>query len=132
MGALDALVRIFGETGRDDAVERGWRERLHRRHTRRLVLENRAKEARARFALERRPARQHLEQQRAEREDVCARVGLEPFDLLGRHVLKRAEDGALRRHVRRGSGRHRQARCRHDGRGGLREPEVEQLGGRRG
>ena len=39
---------------------------------------------------------EHLEQQRAEREDVGPRVGLEPFDLFGRHVLKRAEDRALR------------------------------------
>ena len=65
-------------------------------HARRLVLQNRAEQARARLALERRPAGQHLEEQRAEREDIGARVGLEPFDLLRRHVLERAEDRALR------------------------------------
>ena len=38
----------------------------------------------------------HLVEHRAEREDVRARVGLLAFELLGRHVLQRAEDRALR------------------------------------
>ena len=39
------------------------------------------------LALERLPARDHLVEDGAEREDVGARVGLLPFELLGRHVL---------------------------------------------
>ena len=53
------------------------------------------------LTFERRATGEHLEQQRAERKDVGARVGLEPLDLFRRHVLKRAEDRSLRREGRR-------------------------------
>ena len=109
----------------------GGRERLNARHRRRLVLQNRAEQARARLAFERRAPGEHLEQQRAEREDVGPRVGLEPFDLFRRHVLKRAEDRALRRQVRRRRRQHREPARRDDRRGALREPEVEELRDRR-
>ena len=55
--ALPAIVRILGEAGRDDAIERLRRQRLHRRNARRLVLQNRAEQARARLAFERRASR---------------------------------------------------------------------------
>ena len=108
--ALIPVVRILREARADDAVERRRGDGLDARHRRRLVLQNRAEQARARLAFERRAAGEHLEQQRAEREDVGARVGLEPFDLFGRHVLKRPEDRALRRQVRRRRRQHRQRR----------------------
>ena len=71
-------------------------------------------------------ARQHLEQHAAEREDVGARIGLDAFDLLRRHVLKRAEDRALRRDVGRRR-RHHRAADRDDGRAGFCEAKVQQL-----
>ena len=53
------------------------------------------------------------------------------FDLLGRHVLKRAEDGAVRRQgLRRGGGQHGRASDRDRRRGRLGEAEIEQLGAR--
>jgi hypothetical protein len=42
-----------------------------------------------------RAAGRHLVEHAAERPDVAARVGLLAFELLGRHVLERADDGAL-------------------------------------
>ena len=40
-------------------------------------------------------AREHLVEHRPQRKNVAAAVQLFPLDLLGRHVLKRADDGAL-------------------------------------
>jgi hypothetical protein len=45
-------------------------------------------------ARERPLSRDHLVEHRAEREDVAAGVCLATLALLGRHVLKSAEDGA--------------------------------------
>jgi hypothetical protein len=53
------------------------------------------------LALERAATRAHLVQDRAERKDVGARVGVEALQLLGRHVLQRADDAAVRRQVAR-------------------------------
>ena len=63
----------------------------------RLGREDRRHHARRRLALERLLAGEQLVEHAAEREDVGARVGLAAFDLLRRHVLRRAED-----HVRAG------------------------------
>ena len=82
--------------------------------------------ARVALALERLPAREHLVEHRAEREDVRPRIGFLPFELLGRHVLERAEDGALRGEIRRRRGHHREPS--RDSRGArLGEPEIKQL-----
>ena len=48
-----------------------------------------------RLALEGAASRGHLVEHGAEREDVGARVGRLPLELLGRHVLERADDRAL-------------------------------------
>ena len=47
----------------------------------------------AAFAVERLPAGDHLEEHRAERKDIGARIRLETFELFRRHVVKGAEDG---------------------------------------
>ena len=52
----------------------------------------------------------HLVEHAAEREDVGARVGLAALELLGRHVLERAEDRAARRQRLALLERRRQAR----------------------
>ena len=71
--------------------------------------------------------REHLVEHAAERKDVGARVGVLSFDLLGRHVLHRAEDRLLHRHRRLDGGCDRQAGRGHDCRRHLRQAEVEQL-----
>lgn len=90
--------------------------------------------------MERPPARHHLVDEGTERKDVRARVGLLALDLFGRHVLKRAQDGALRRQRRAHRRCRREVRLKADptnvllyvGSGfsrtcGLGEPEIEQL-----
>ena len=74
----------------------------------------------------------HLVEHAAEREDVGARVCLAALHLLGRHVLERAEDCALRRDcLRRRRGHVGGARDR-QGRRASGKAEIKQLGDRRG
>ena len=74
-------------------------------------------------------AGRHLVQHGAEGEDVRARVGFLAFELLGRHVLERAEDRALLRQVGLGrQGRLARLRLRRFHR--LGQAEVEQLDAR--
>jgi hypothetical protein len=129
-GALVAVVRIFRQTRGDDPIDGRRSKRLKRRNARRLVFEDRAEQARARLAFKRGAAGQHLEQQRAEGEDVGTRVGFEPFDLFRRHVLEGPEDRPLRSQIGRRRRLHGEAARRDDGRGALGEAEVEQLGAR--
>ena len=75
---LPALFGVLVEAGSQDALERGWRERLKRRDGRRLVLEHCGDQAHAALAREGRAAREHLEEQRSEREDVGARPPRRP------------------------------------------------------
>ena len=129
--ALPAVVGVLLEALAHDVVERRRRQRLHGRDRRRLASETIAA-IRLVFdlALERAPARRHLVEQRAEREDVGPRVGLLPLELLGRHVLERAEDrpfaasAAWPASAVVGRGRGTTPQCRAPR---LREPEVEQL-----
>ena len=70
------------------------------RDRRRIVLQDRGDQgglARAREGL---AAGRHLVEHGAEREDVGPRVGFFSFELLGRHVLERAEDRSRLRHGR--------------------------------
>ena len=101
------------------------------RDRRRLVVHDRADEARLALAVERLLAGRHLVEHRAEREEVAARVRLAALELLGRHVLERAEDRAPRVSVLAGVSDRRQRRqAPTAARGGARrlgEPEVEQL-----
>ena len=88
----------------------------------RLLLEDRRDDACRTVAVEGPLPGDELVEHEPEREDVAARVGLLPFELLRRHVLQRAEDragagrrAADRRHVRRQLRR------------GLGQAEVEEL-----
>ncbi len=95
-----------------DVVERRRRHRLDRRDRRRLGREDRRDQARLRLAVEGAPPRRHLVEERPEREDVGPRVGLRALELLGRHVLERAEDrprGGERPGLRRKRGRIRES-----------------------
>ena len=67
-----------------------------------------------RVALERHPARDHLEEDRAQRVDVRPLVGVLALDLLGRHVLGRPDDHSLGGHA--------------GGAQGAGDPEVHDLG----
>jgi len=70
-------------------------------------------------------ASEHFVEDRAERKDVTAAVEFLAFDLLGRHVLDRANDGAVLSGGRTGGGERGgagESDC------GLREAEVQELG----
>ena len=101
-------------------------ERLDRRDRRRFGVHDRADQARLALALERLLPGHHLVDDGAEREDVRARVSVFPFELLGCHVLQRAENRALRGEAGGVVGMRTRCRQRRE-RGGLREAEVEQL-----
>ncbi len=96
-GRLPAIVGILGQRAPDDVVHGRWRQRLTRRGRRRLAVQDRGDDARLAVAGKRALARAHLVQQRAQREDVGARIHRARFELLGRHVLERADQHALRR-----------------------------------
>jgi hypothetical protein len=84
-------------------------------------------QARLRLAVEDAPPRRHLVEERTEREDVGPRVGLGALELLGRHVLERAQDrprGGERPRLGRQRGRVRE--CGGPG-SGAGEAEVEEL-----
>ena len=128
---LPALGRLLGHAASHEPVEgaRGHRRQAGNRS--RIFLEDRGDQAGLAFALEGPLCGQHLVQQGAEGEDVAARVGLLPLELLGRHVLKRADDHPLRGQ-RRGHRRRRGqiGAAARPGQGRASQAEVEQLGAR--
>ena len=79
-----------------------------------LAFKNADERVGDRVAVERAPARQHLEQHAAERPDVGALVDRLPARLLGAHVGRRAENAALRRAVERARRRLRQVTVQTD------------------
>ena len=99
---LPAIVGILRQAALDDVIERLAAAPLFacvEEIAGGCCGENRRDQARLALAFERLASRRHLVDQRAEREDVGARVGVLAFELLGRHVLERAEDGAFRRQL---------------------------------
>ena len=125
--SLPAIVRPFGKARVDQGVQAGRNDGNQRRYARGLVAQNRAHHLDGRLALERLQARHHLEEHRAEREDVGAGVDLAPLELLGRHVVEGSHHRALSR-----QGRALGLGCRrpvllHDGPG---QAEVEQMSAR--
>lgn len=106
-----------------DAFERGWGHALHAGERRRFGSEYSGDHAGPAVAFECPPPGDHLVENRAEREDVAARVRLPPLQLFGSHVLQSADHGPFRR----------QRLLQRDGRGlggcgpDLRQTEVEQL-----
>ena len=122
---LPAQLGRLREARANQVVEAGRRRDTCGGQRGRLRLEDLRDEARLGGRLEGAVARDHLVEHGAEREDVAARIGLVPFELLGRHVLQRAGDGARRAEigclvVRVGLRRGQLGPC-------LREAEVEQL-----
>ena len=103
--------------GRDVLVRDG--------EVRRVLLQDRRHRVGGRVAVERAPAREHLVEDRAEGEDVAARVGGLAAHLLGRHVAERAEDDAGLRAG--GGGREVRGLAALLGVRELREAEVEDL-----
>ena len=94
-GCLPSLVRVFGETAAHEVVERRRRQRLKRGNRGRFMTENSGPDAGRAVAVERAPSGQHLEHDRAEREQIAPRVHFGAFDLFGRHVADGAQDGAV-------------------------------------
>ena len=123
---LPAIIGILFDTAFDDVIQKRWGQRLNRGNCRWVGVHDGADETRVRLTLERFLAREHLVEHAAERKDVGPRVGLLTFELLGGHVLKRAQNGALRGdRGRRSPSEANVLRLRR--RLALREAEVEQL-----
>jgi hypothetical protein len=73
---------------------------LEGRHPRRFVFEDGDHQVGRGLRLERLHAADHFVENRAERKDVGARVGLFAANLFGRHVLQRANNSAVLRQMR--------------------------------
>ena len=91
---LETLVRIFFQTRTHQPAQRSGRHRLQRADWHGIHREYLADDARLRFALKGVLARRHFVQQQSKCENVRANIGFESLNLLWRHVLHRAEDGA--------------------------------------
>ena len=89
---LKTLARIFVQARPHHPLQR-------RRHGQRrwIFVENRRDHRGGIRTFERPAAREHLVQHASEREQVAARVGFLALQLLGRHVLQRADDLAFAR-----------------------------------
>ena len=125
---LEARAGVLGETGLNQVIEGRRNPRHDRADCRRLLADDGPKQARLGLALEGPAAGQHLEEHRAEREDVRPRAGFLAFDLLRRHVLQRAEHGPACRQRSRCGDCHGHRVPGQACRGlSLRQPEVEQL-----
>ena len=93
---MEALVRLLRQAAPDDLL-RGRRERPRAAAQRRWVLlQDRREGVRGGLPLERPAPREHLVQDRPQREQVGARVGCEPSCLLGGQVPEGSQDDAIR------------------------------------
>ena len=129
MRRLPAPFRILGQAASHQALEGGRSQRLQGRERRRLRGEDGRDEARLALPLERPAARRHLVEHGAEGEQVAARVGRLPLELLRCHVLHRPDHrpfGGQRAGVRRCGREAGDPRRRF--RVSPRQPEVEELG----
>jgi hypothetical protein len=91
---LEPSLRILLDAVADDALEARRDLLVRDGEVRRLLLEDRGHRLARGVGLERAPSREHLVEDRAEGEDVGARVGGLALDLLRRHVAQRAHDDA--------------------------------------
>ncbi len=89
---LIAFLRALFEAAPHQLLERRRQWALERGEGRRVVAQDRGDHVGAGVAAERPLAGEHLEQHRAEREDVGALVGRLAAQLLGRHVAQGADD----------------------------------------
>ena len=64
------------------------------------MLENGSTDVGHRVPFERRPPRQHLESDGAERKQVASSIDVVTSDLFGSHVADRAQNGAVSSHLR--------------------------------
>ena len=129
MGGLKTCVRVLCQAHADQKVEGRGGERLELADRRRIVFQDSAKQARLAPAVKGFATRDDFVDQRPEGKDICSRVGLAAFELLGSHVLERAENSPARR-----------KRCRPRGgdqpaghtrrRAEFGQAEIEQLGRR--
>ena len=134
---LKTVVGVFLQARFHYALER-WRcERLNRRNRLRIFFQNRAGHADLAFPVKRPPARDRFIEHRAQRKNIRPRIRFLAFQLLGRHVLNRAQylaRGRKRRdrtdsadRLRRGKQGSRGAIGRHSGQRSLRQAEIHQL-----
>ncbi len=94
MRGVEALLGVLLEAVADDPLEAGRDVLVGDGEIRRVFLQDRRHRVGRRVAVEGALAREHLVEDRAEGEDVAARVGGPAADLLGRHVAERAHDDA--------------------------------------
>ena len=100
---LPAIVGVLRQAPANHVVERGRQPRLHVGERRWLRRHDRRDEHRIARRLERLAPGQHLVEHGSEGEQIGPGVGVSALELLGRHVLDRAEDHAGRRQARFGS-----------------------------
>jgi hypothetical protein len=94
-GITESLVRMLRQRAAEDPIE--GRNRGRAGQHRRLLVHDRMKDVDRRRARERRTPGERLEENRAEREHVGPAVGRVAGDLLGRHVVRCADDDARER-----------------------------------
>ncbi len=124
-GRLEPAIAVLLQAMLDDAVESRGNVPSRLRQLRRLVSQDCRHRLGVRVPLERLLAREHLVEDRPEREDVRAVVDRESLHLLGRHVARGPHDRpGLRVALVRGSAR---LLARSDGLDPLRQAEVEDL-----
>ena len=91
---VESLLGALLEAVAHDALEARRDVLVRDREVRRVFLQDRRHRVRGRVAVEGAAAREHLVEDRAEGEDVAARVGGPAAHLLGRHVAERAQHDA--------------------------------------
>ncbi len=102
---LSTAIRVLAQAARDQLVQLGWDAGSSSPDQLGVLVQDCGERVRRGLSAKRRMAGQHLEQHATEREDVAARVDIQPSHLLRRHVPGGAEHGpGLRRvHDRRGA-----------------------------
>src|SRR5262249_48594032 len=101
VGRLKTLLRILLEAAQRDLLERRWYRGVSQRRPNGAFLQLLQENRRRRLIRERHFADEHLVQDDAERVDIAARIDSPALDLLGRHVVGRAERAAGARELRR-------------------------------
>ena len=125
MGGVKSPIPVLLQAVPDDTVESRRDVPPRLRQLRRILFQDRRDRVARRVPLERPLAREHLVEDRPEREDVRAVIDGQAAHLLGRHVAHRAHHRPRLRVAR--AGRRARLLLRRDGLRLLRQPEVEDL-----